>query len=45
MLEQDGCTLVPLDKFANGKEINEGNQVFITCHLKKRPHSETDKGV
>ncbi|MEG6521530.1 DUF4085 family protein [Desulfotomaculum sp. 1211_IL3151] len=27
MLEQDGCTLVPLDKFANGGEINEGDKV------------------
>jgi hypothetical protein len=28
MLEQDGCTLVPLDKFASGEEINEGDKVI-----------------
>ena len=27
MLEQDGCTLVPLDKFANGEVINEEDKV------------------
>jgi hypothetical protein len=28
MLEQDGCTLVPLDKFASGEEISEGDKVI-----------------
>ena len=28
MLEQDGCTLVPLDKFASGEEINEEDKVI-----------------
>ena len=27
MLEQDGCTLVPLDKFANGEVINKEDEV------------------
>lgn len=28
MLEQDGSTLVPLDKFANGEVINEDKVVY-----------------
>ncbi len=28
MLEQDGCALVPLDKFASGEEINEEDKVI-----------------
>lgn len=38
MLEQDGCMLVPLDKFASGEEINEEDKVIY--HM---PPEEKDR--
>jgi len=38
MLEQDGCTLVPLDKFANGEEINEEDTVVYHMPPEEREH-------
>lgn len=36
MLEQDGCTLVPLDKFVSGEEINEDDKVVYCMPLEER---------
>ncbi|MDD3999721.1 MAG: DUF4085 family protein [Bacilli bacterium] len=38
ILEQDGCTLVPLDKFVNGEEINEDDKVIY-----QMPTEEKDR--
>ena len=36
MLEQDGCTLVPLDKFASGEVINEDDKEVYCMPLEER---------
>lgn len=38
MLEQDGCKLVELDKFASGEEINEEDKVVYHMPLEEREH-------